>query len=107
MSPTSESRSTDNPGSGSSGGGESTITRLKRIAAERLREPPGVNRVVFLRMEFVGPRQTFLVASADLDGDLPESSVAYRLRELEEELETESYVREAVLTLATPEEPSL
>jgi hypothetical protein len=48
----------------------------------------------------------FDAAGSDLDGDPPESS-AYRLRELEEEPETESYVREAVLTLATPEEPSL
>jgi cation diffusion facilitator family transporter len=87
--------------------GQESDPRLQRMAVERLKELPGVSRVAFLRMEFVGPRQTFLVASVDLDGDPPESSVAYRLRELEEELETESYVREAVLTLATPEEPSL
>jgi cation diffusion facilitator family transporter len=87
--------------------GQESDPRLRRMAVERLRELPGVNRVAFLRMEVVGPRHTFLVASVDLDGDPPESSVAYRLRELEEQLEAESYVREAVLTLATPEEPSL
>ena len=87
--------------------GQETDPRLQRMAVERLRELPGVNRVTFLRMEFVGPRQTFLVASVDLDGDQPESSVAHRLRELEEALEAESYVREAILTLATPEEADL
>jgi len=78
---------------------EATIDRLKRL--------PGVERVAYLRLEFVGPRQTYLVASVDLDGEQPESRVAQRLRELEHELEQEPYVREAILTLATKEEPAL
>ncbi len=43
----------------------------------------------------------------DLDGEQPESQVAQRLRELEAELEGESYIREAILTLATKGEPAL
>lgn len=60
-----------------------------------------------LRLEFIGPRQTYLVVSVDLDGEQPESQVAQRLRELEDELEKEPYVREAILTLATKDEPAI
>jgi cation diffusion facilitator family transporter len=87
--------------------GQESDARLRDLTVRRLKELPGVSRVGYLRLEFVGPRQTYLVASVDLDGDRPESSVAHRLRELETELESEPYVREAVLTLATPEDPSL
>jgi cation diffusion facilitator family transporter len=87
--------------------GQESDPRLRELTIERLKQLPDVGRVAYLRLEFVGPRQTLLVASVDIDGDRPESQVAYRLRALEEELEQESYVREAILTLATPEEPSL
>lgn len=52
------------------------------------------------------PRQLLLVARVDLAGELPETSIAYLLRDLENRLEQNPVV-EAVLTLATPEEPSL
>lgn len=87
--------------------GQETDPKLRRLTIERLKQLPDVSRVAYLRMEFVGPRQTLLVASVDLEGDQPESKVAYRLRALEQELERERYVREAILTLATPDEPSL
>ncbi len=63
--------------------------------------------VTYLRLEFIGPRQLVLVASVDLVGELPETSVAYLQRDLEHTLETEPAVADAVLTLATPDEPSL
>lgn len=87
--------------------GQESDPRLRELTIERLKQLPAVSRVAYLRLEFVGPRQTLLVASVDIEGDQPESKVAYRLRELERELETESYVREAILTLATPDEPSI
>ncbi|QNN54114.1 cation diffusion facilitator family transporter [Nocardioides mesophilus] len=87
--------------------GQESDPELRRLTIARLKELPGVQRVAYLRMEFVGPRKTLLIASVDLDGEQLESQVAYRLRELEAELETESFVREAVLTLATPDEPGL
>lgn len=87
--------------------GQESDPKLRRLTIERLKQLPDVSRVAYLRMEFVGPRQTLLVASVDLEGDQPESRVAYRLRALEQELERERYVREAILTLATPDEPSL
>lgn len=87
--------------------GQEADPALRAATIKRLKELPGVERVVYLRLEFIGPRQTYLVASVDLDGEQPESQVAHRLRELEDELEREAYVREAILTLATPDEPSL
>jgi cation diffusion facilitator family transporter len=87
--------------------GQESDPRLRELTIERLKQLPAVSRVAYLRLEFVGPRQTLLVASVDIDGDQPESKVAYCLRELERELEQESYVREAILTLATPDEPSI
>ena len=87
--------------------GQESDPRLRELTIARLKQLPAVSRVAYLRLEFVGPRQTLLVASVDIAGDQPESTVAYRLRELEGELEQESYVREAILTLATPDEPSL
>ena len=43
----------------------------------------------------------------DLVGDHPEHEVAVTLRRIERELEDHETVEEAVLTLATPDEPSL
>jgi hypothetical protein len=68
---------------------------------------PEVSRVTYLRLEFVGPRQVLLVASVDLEGEEPESAVAYKLRDLEGRLEKDPSIIEAVLTLATPDEDSL
>ena len=87
--------------------GQESDPKLRRLTIERLEQLSGVSRVAYLRLEFVGPRQALLVASVDLAGDQPESQVAYRLRDLEHELEREPFVREAVLTLATPDEPSI
>jgi len=60
--------------------------------------------VRYLRLEFIGPKQLFLVASVDLTGDDVESSIARRLRRLERELETDPYVVDAVLTVSEPDE---
>jgi cation diffusion facilitator family transporter len=87
--------------------GQESDPRLRELTIERLKQLPDVSRVVYVRLEFVGPGQTLLVASVDLAGDQPETKVAYTLRALEQELERETYVRAAILTLATPDEPSL
>ena len=63
--------------------------------------------MTYLRLEFVGPRQVLLVANVDLVGELPETKVAYMLRDLEERLERDHQIADAVLTLATPDEPSI
>lgn len=87
--------------------GQEGSPELRALTIDRLKRLPGVARVTYVRLEFVGPRQTFLIASVDLEGDPPESTVATRLRALERALEREPYVRAAVLTLATREEAGL
>jgi cation diffusion facilitator family transporter len=87
--------------------GQEADPRIRAAALERVKQLPGVARVVYLRLEFVGPRQLLLVAKVDLEGEDPESRVAYALRELEHRLEEDANVTEAVVTLATPDEASL
>jgi cation diffusion facilitator family transporter len=84
--------------------GEPGSTDLQAAASARVQELPDVASVRYLRLEFIGPRQLFLVASVDLTGDDAESSVARRLRRLEQEVETFPYVVDAVLTVSEPDD---
>jgi cation diffusion facilitator family transporter len=84
--------------------GEPGTEQLRDAAVSRLEQLPEVAEVRYLRLEFIGPKQLFLVASVDLTGDEAESSVARRLRRLERELETDPYVVEAVLTVSEPDD---
>ncbi|MCK0117146.1 cation diffusion facilitator family transporter [Isoptericola sp. CG 20/1183] len=68
---------------------------------------PQVDRVTYLRLEFVGPRSLYLTASVDLRGDEREVAVARRLDELEREMVRSDVISGAVFTVSTPEEPSL
>ena len=65
---------------------------------------PEVTAVRFIRLVFVGPKQLFLVASVDLEGDAAESQIASTLRKLETELQSDDYIVDAVLTIAEPDE---
>jgi cation diffusion facilitator family transporter len=87
--------------------GQESDARLRDAALGLVKQMHEVARVAYLRLEFVGPRQVLLVARVDIDGEQPESELAYTLRDLEHRLEEDPIVTEAVLTLATPEEPSL
>lgn len=87
--------------------GQESDPRLREEAMDLVKSLPGVDRVAYLRLEFVGPRQVLLIAAVDLSGDHPESNVAYALRDLEHRLEEEDHVMEAVLTLAVPDEASI
>jgi divalent metal cation (Fe/Co/Zn/Cd) transporter len=84
--------------------GEPGSEQLRDAAISRLGQLPEVAEVRYLRMEFIGPKQLFLVASVDLTGDEAESSVARRLRRLERELEADPYVVDAVLTVSEPDD---
>jgi divalent metal cation (Fe/Co/Zn/Cd) transporter len=84
--------------------GEPGSPDLQVAALARLEELPDVAAVRYLRLEFIGPKQLFLVASVDLTGDDVESSVARRLRRLEHEVETFPFVADAVLTVSEPDE---
>ena len=70
----------------------------------RIQQLPEVVTVRYLRLEFVGPEQLFIVARVDLAGDRAESSVARTLRRLERELESDPYVVDAVLTVSEPDD---
>ena len=79
-------------------------SELHDAAVARIEELPEVAAARFVRLEYVGPRQLFLVASVDLVGDPPESHIAHTLRRLERELESNRHIVEAVLTVAEPDE---
>jgi cation diffusion facilitator family transporter len=84
--------------------GETGSPELHDAAVKHLAEQPDVAKVRFMRLEYIGPKQIFLVASVDLVGDGAESDVAHRLRRLEREMENNPYVADAVLTVSEPGE---
>ena len=84
--------------------GEPGSPRIRDALVARLSEFPEVASVRFLRPEFIGPKRLFVIASVDLKGDSAESSVARTLRMLEQRLEEDPYVAEAVLTVSEPDE---
>jgi Flp pilus assembly protein TadB len=55
----------------------------------------------------VGPGAVFLVASVDIVGEETETHVAYSLRRIENALRQNEHIEEALLSLSTPDEPSL
>jgi cation diffusion facilitator family transporter len=87
--------------------GETIPQTMWNETLAHLLERPEVERVTYLHIEYVGPMRFFVVAAVDLTGDEAESSVAVRLRQLEADLEKVEPVADAVLTLSTPDEPSL
>src|SRR5690606_14611423 len=87
--------------------GEVALPATRAAVLQKIRELPEVERVTYLRLEFVGPRALYLVASVDLRGNESEESVARRLDDLERRVTSVSLVAGAVFTVSTPEEPSL
>src|SRR3954469_9138390 len=84
--------------------GEAGPPRVQQALRDKLASFPEVATVRFLRPEFIGPRQIFVIASVDLVGDAVESSIARTLRELEHRFEDDvPYVVEAVLTVSEPD----
>lgn len=84
--------------------GEGGNPRVHEALVERLASFPEVAEVRFLRSEFIGPKQLFVIASVDLTGDAVESTIAKTLRTLEHRLEEDQYVAEAVLTVSEPDD---
>ncbi len=82
--------------------------RLQQALRDKLASFPEVASVRFLRPEFIGPKQIFVIASVDLVGDAVESSIARTLRELEHRFEDDvPYVVEAVLTVSEPDDAGI
>ena len=84
--------------------GEPGSPRIREAIAARLKDFPEVAEIRFLRAEFIGPKRLFVIASVDLVGDRAESSVARTLRALEQRLEEDPYIAEAVLTVSEPDD---
>ncbi|GAA1923021.1 cation diffusion facilitator family transporter [Nocardioides marmoribigeumensis] len=87
--------------------GEESDQRLRQAAISTVKSMDSVERVTYLRMEYVGPRKVLLVAAVDIHGDQAEPDVARQLRAVEAELEKDPNIVDAVLTLSTPDEQSL
>jgi cation diffusion facilitator family transporter len=87
--------------------GEAPDSGLRNDVLVGMLERPEIERVTYLHLEFVGPGRVFLVAAVDIVGDDTETTVAIALRRMENELELNEHVEEAILTLAVPDEPSL
>ena len=87
--------------------GETIPKSLWNETLGRLLDHREIDRVTYLHIEYVGPMRFFVVAAVDLVGNEDEASVAVRLRRLEAEIERLEPVADAVLTLSTPDEPSL
>jgi cation diffusion facilitator family transporter len=87
--------------------GEDAGPRVRAAWIRALLEMPEVARVTSLWLEIVGPRQLYVIGHVDLIGDDTESRVAIRLRALEARISASPTVVGAVLSLSTPDEPSL
>lgn len=87
--------------------GEEVDPVVRNAVLKGLNDNPDIDRVTYLHLEFVGPSRMYLVAAIDMTGNETEKDLAVRLRRVERELETHDNVEEAVLTLSTPNEPTL
>ena len=87
--------------------GEEADPRVRSATIRALLAEPEVERVTYLRIEFVGPRLVSVIGDVDLTGDNTESNVAVRLRALEAKIDASPAVAGTVLSLSAPDEPSL
>ncbi|MFF0817959.1 cation diffusion facilitator family transporter [Rhodococcus sp. NPDC003318] len=87
--------------------GEEASPLLRNAGLRTLLDLPEIDRVTMLRMEYLGPRQVYLVGAVDLVGDDAEHTVAELLDRCENALERSPHIRKAVLSLSTPGDPAL
>jgi cation diffusion facilitator family transporter len=87
--------------------GEEADGRVRAAVIAELLGQREVERVTYLRLEYVGPRIVSVVGDVDLVGDESETNVALRLRAIEAELAASPAVAGAVLSLSAPDEPSI
>ncbi|MGZ6583171.1 MAG: cation diffusion facilitator family transporter [Solirubrobacteraceae bacterium] len=84
--------------------GEEVTPLARNRVLEVLVGHPDVERVSYLRTEWMGTDRIYVVAAVDLIGDAPESDVAGRLALLATELERRPEIVRAVLTLSRPDD---
>ena len=87
--------------------GEQVSDEVRGATVRAILDLPEVDRLTYLHLEIVGPRQVRIVGDVDLVGDDPEPRVAVRLRALEARLCESPAVVAATLSLSSPDEASL
>ena len=87
--------------------GQEVSPQARSATLTALLELPEVERVTALRLEFIGPRQVYVVADVDLTGDDRETHLAVRLRALESQIRQSPAVVDCTLSLSAPDEASL
>lgn len=86
--------------------GEGVPAPIRNTALVALNEHRFVERVSFLRMEWVGASRIYLVGAVDLVGDRAEHDVATKLAMVADELQEHPLIERAVLTLSRPDDPT-
>ena len=87
--------------------GQEADPRVRAAAIQALTAEPEVARVTYLRLEIVGPRKVSVIGYVNLTGDDNESQLARRLRALEAKISQSPAVAGAVLSLSSPDEPTI
>jgi len=87
--------------------GEGLSPKLRDQVLTSLLKIPAIERITYLHIEYVGPSKLFVVAAVDLTGDDAEPDLAVRLRGLEDEVEDDDLIEDAIFTLSLPDEPGL
>ncbi|MET0965554.1 MAG: cation diffusion facilitator family transporter [Nakamurella sp.] len=87
--------------------GQEVSPAARSAALAALLSSSQIDRVTALRLEFVGPRQVYVVADVDLTGDDSETHLAIRLRAMEAEIRRSPAVVDCTLSLSSPDEPAL
>lgn len=86
--------------------GEAVSPGIRDAVLGELIAHPEIERISYLRMEWLGAGRMYLVAAVDLVGDAVESDLAGRLARLSDELEQRPEIVRAVLTLTRPGDPT-
>ena len=87
--------------------GQAVDDETRSFALDQLRGLREIDRVTYLHLEFIGPERLYLVAAVDLVGNAPEDDIALTLRSIEDRLEEQEFIFEAVLTLSAKDEESI
>jgi cation diffusion facilitator family transporter len=87
--------------------GQAVDDETRDYALSQLRDLAEIDRVTYLHLEFIGPERLYLVAAVDLVGNSREDDIALTLRTIEDRLEEQEFIFEAVLTLSATDEESI